>query len=162
MAVRLADVGEQDWFELGMSEGFRVRGSCTAMFAVNADFRHCFTNCFAVSSSDSCATSLSANMHGAYSQAPRHSANSSVSLPSAVVSPGLHASFVAQVLEHFLAAAQGTTDRAADPGPHLAVRLVLLEEAVERQRVLHLGRREFEQLGDFDHRFQRHVAQVAR
>ena len=39
------------------------------------------------------------------------------------------------------------------------MRLVLLEKAIEAQRVLHLGRGQLEQLGDLDHGLERHTAQ---
>ena len=54
---------------------------------------------------------------------------------------------------------RGATDRATDPGAGGPVRLVLLEETVEGERVLHLRRVELQQLGDFHHRLQRHVPQ---
>ena len=61
---------------------------------------------------------------------------------------------VAHVLEQLLAAAQRATERAADPDPRPAERLVLREEAVEAHRVVHLGRRELQQLGDLGHRLR--------
>ncbi len=45
---------------------------------------------------------------------------------------------------------------------HAAVRRVLLEEAVERERVLHLGRGQFQQLGNFDDRLQAARTAAAR
>ena len=48
-----------------------------------------FKNSSAFSLVKSRCSVLPVNMHGAYSQAPRHSANSIVRLPSLVVSPGL-------------------------------------------------------------------------
>ena len=75
---------------------------------------------------------------------------------------GMGAGCVAHAVEHFLAAAQAQLIDRQTHSPHQAVRLVLLEESVEPQRVLHLGRRQLEQLGDLDHRLQRHAAQVAR
>ena len=64
------------------------------------------------------------------------------------------------VLQDFFATAQGAADRPANPGTRFAVRCVLLEEAVERQRVLHLRRRQFQQLGNLHHGLQRHVPQM--
>ena len=101
-----------------------------------------------------------ANMHGACSQAPRHSPNSSVSLPSGVVSPGRMPNRCAHVLQDALSAAQGTADRTTDPSPRLAVWLILLEKPVEGQRVLNLGRRQLQQLGDLDDRLQGHMTKV--
>src|SRR5687768_4089895 len=49
---------------------------------------------------------------------------------------GLNSQLVAQVIKDLLASSQSTTDRAADPGPRAAVRRVLLEEAIEAERVL--------------------------
>ena len=63
--------------------------------------------------------------------APRHSPNSSVSLPSAVVSPGLTPGTWHMWSSTSSPPRKGTADRAANPGPRPAVRLVLLEEAVE-------------------------------
>ena len=88
-------------------------------------------------------------MHGAPSQAPRHSANSSVILPSAVVSPGFTSSLLTQAAEQLLAAAKHARNAAADPHALLAERVLgLAEEAVERHRVVNLGRVQLQQLGD--------------
>src|SRR5262245_38628342 len=58
----------------------------------------------------------------------------------------LHADGTAQVIEQLLAAAQGARNAATDPDAAFAVRLVLLEIAVERERVLDVRRMQIEQL----------------
>ncbi len=96
----------------------------------------------------------SARAAGAKSQMPRHSANSTVSLPSGGRLAGLDPQPLAGVLEHLVAAAEHARERPADPDPHVADRR-LREEAVEAHRVVDLGRRDLEQLGDLGHRLVR-------
>ena len=72
---------------------------------------------------------------------------------------GLDAKLLGQVIHQHLALAARATDRTAHPHLELAAGLVLGEEVIEAERVLHLGRREAEHLGDLDHGLQRHVAQ---
>ena len=64
------------------------------------------------------------------------------------------------MFQDLLATPQRTAYRAADPGPRLAVRSVLLEEASERQCVLDFCRRKLQQIGDFGDRRQWHVSQA--
>ena len=105
--------------------------------------------------------SSSTSRHGAPSHMPRHSANSIVTLPSAVVSPGFTPSLLAKLDEQFFAAAEHAAHAAADPQPMLAERLALVaKEAVEAQRVVHFGRVQLQQLGDFLDRRRRHAPQL--
>jgi len=66
----------------------------------------------------------------------------------------------AKVVQQVLAAAGGTTDRAADPDTDAPLRPILLEKAVKRQSILHLRWGQSQQLGDLDHGLRRHVAQL--
>src|SRR5688572_7339251 len=68
--------------------------------------------------------------------------------------PRLDVQRMAQVIEQVVSSAKGTAYRAADPQAASAGRVVLLEVAVEREHVLHLGRRQIEQVSDLDDSLQ--------
>ncbi len=170
VAVRLcADVGQSGLVQTSPRSSFPcsyVRVVCRCDEArrrappLNGSYLYFSNSASAFSCVTSAKSSSPASMQGAaISQAPRHSANSSVSLPSAVVSPGRHASLVAHVFQQFVGPAKRAGNRTANPSSHFAVRLVLLEVAVEAQRVLHLRRSESEDIRNFDDGLQRHVAQ---
>ncbi len=90
-------------------------------------------------------------MQGANSQAPRHSANSKRQLAVGRRAARADAGHVAHVVEHFLAAAQAQLIERQTQARVRPCGLSCGKQAVERERVLNLGRSQFEQLGNFDH-----------
>jgi hypothetical protein len=64
------------------------------------------------------------------------------------------------MIEQLIGASQRTTDGPANPQPAATMRLILLEIAVKRQRVLHLGRREVQELRNLDDCLPRYVPQL--
>ena len=71
---------------------------------------------------------------------------------------GMNVQRFAHVLEQFFAATQHATDAAADPDPVFSeLVFFVFEELIKRHRVVNFGGMQFEQLGNFPHRFNRYV-----
>ena len=160
VAVGLVDAGQQDGFELGHdvlltsrhSECDRI-GRERSLSVATSSRSHQLLAPF--SSSRSCrSSSFDQHARGALAGAQALGEFERDACRRRVVSPGCTCQLVAQVVEQLLAAAQACTRSTRQTHSRVLAHAgsSSLEEAVERQRVLHFGRVQLEQLGDLHDR----------
>ena len=121
-AIRLVDASQKYRFKLGHERYNSLRELYFRTASIDLSNQHdsSVKSPYDTHHSPACTAHLS--------HAPRHSANSSVTLPSEVVSPGCHIQPLTKPCQQFFAAAQHARNAAANPHPLLAQRIVGLAE----------------------------------